>query len=108
MQKTENMIEGNTGEANDHTAADLRSGERAKIRFVDGSMALKRRLSAMGIVSGVEIKLEHTAPFGDPRVYSILGYNLSLRNEDACKIVVCDWQPVDLRLPSSGAVRPKP
>ena len=42
----------------------------------------------MGVVSGVEVSLEHTAPMGDPRVYTILGYNLSLRNEDARKVML--------------------
>ncbi len=70
------------------TLADLQPGEKAFVRGIESSASLKRRLSAMGVISGAEISLNRTAPMGDPRVYTLLGYNLSLRNEDARKIIL--------------------
>jgi ferrous iron transport protein A len=88
MEKTNSPGTRDTGTINGRTLAELRPGEHARVCSVQGSAVLKRRLLAMGIVNGVEIKLEHTALLGDPRVYNILGYDLSLRNEDARRIVV--------------------
>jgi len=70
------------------TLAGLAPGQHGVIERIDADIALKRRLSAMGFVKGAEVALAHTAPMGDPRAYILLGYSLSLRNEDACKIVL--------------------
>ena len=75
---------------NPHTLADLRPGERARILKIEGSLNFKRRLSSLGVVKGTEICVNATAPLGDPRAYSLLGYNLSLRNEDARQIVLAN------------------
>ena len=71
-----------------HTLADLGPGERAFVKGIEGDAGLKRRLSILGLVRGVEVVLDFAAPLGDPRAYSILGYQLSLRNEEARKIVL--------------------
>jgi len=65
------------------TLADLDPGERAIIQSVKGDPALKRRLSVLGLVRGTEVALDFAAPLGDPRAYSVLGYQISLRNEEA-------------------------
>ncbi|MBF0369534.1 MAG: ferrous iron transport protein A [Magnetococcales bacterium] len=70
------------------TLADLKNGETAKIHRLMGDETSKRRLMALGIVKGKEISLEVKAPMGDPRIYSILGYRLTIRNEDARNILV--------------------
>ena len=68
--------------------AELNPGERGIIDRITAEAPLKRKLSALGIVKGKEISLGHTAPMGDPRAYFLLGYQLSLRNEDARKILL--------------------
>lgn len=68
--------------------AELKKGERGVVERIEGDSAFKRKLGALGVVRGVEIMLDHTAPMGDPRAYFLLGYNLSLRNEDARKILL--------------------
>jgi len=88
MEKTRSPETRDNSKVSGRTLAELRPGEQARVCCVQGSAVLKRRLLAMGIVNGVEIKLQHTALLGDPRVYNILGYDLSLRNEDARRIVV--------------------
>lgn len=70
------------------TLADLQVGHTAKIEKLLGDTISKRRLMALGLVTGKKIELETKAPMGDPRIYSILGYRLSIRNEDAKNILV--------------------
>ncbi len=70
------------------TLAELNPGEQGTIDRIEADASLKRRLSALGIVKGTKIYLDFTAPMGDPRAYSLLGYQLSLRNEDARRIIL--------------------
>lgn len=67
------------------TAADLNIGEKGIICcFSDQEMSLK--LLEMGCLPGSEIELSIKAPFGDPICIKVLGYNLSLRLEEASTI----------------------
>ncbi|WP_135075026.1 ferrous iron transport protein A [Terasakiella sp. SH-1] len=75
------------------TLANLGKGQRAYINQIGGDSTLKRKLLSMGIVKGVEVSLSHTAPLGDPRIYSLLGYDLSLRNDEAANITVDSTKP---------------
>lgn len=70
------------------TLADLKPGQNGKIKGISGDLNLKRRLAALGIVSGTDISLGNIAPLGDPRVYELLNYALSLRNEEARKVLL--------------------
>jgi len=72
------------------TLADLGPSETGVINTINGDASLKRRLNTLGVVKGTEIAVGHVAPMGDPRVYTLLGYQLSLRNEDARKIILKD------------------
>ncbi len=64
------------------TLADLKKGQTGTIlritRGTDGA-----NLAALGVVKGVAVSLDQKAPFGDPRVFSLMGYRLTLREEDA-------------------------
>ena len=71
-----------------NTLADLTPGQSGIIEKINGDISLKRQLSALGMVKGTKVALERTAPMGDPRAYFILGYQLSLRNEDARKVIL--------------------
>jgi ferrous iron transport protein A len=70
------------------TLADIKNDKVVQIVGLKGDDASKRRLMALGIVRGKDISLETLAPLGDPRIYSILGYRLTIRNDDAQKILV--------------------
>ena len=50
--------------------------------------ALKQRFMDMGITKGTEVKVIKVAPLGDPIEVEIRGYNLSIRKEDADKIII--------------------
>lgn len=68
---------------------DLEPGQKATIVGVEGDPSLKCRLGALGILKGTEVMLDYIAPLGSPRIYSVLGYRISLRNRDAEHIVLC-------------------
>ena len=65
------------------TLADLKSGQRGRIVRIEGDASFRSQLAALGVVRGTEIRLDRTAPLGDPRTYTLLGYNLTIRNSDA-------------------------
>lgn len=71
-----------------NTLADLRPGQIGIVRGIKADASLKRRLAAMGLVSGTTVSVEYTAPMGNPRAYLVRDYTLSLRNEEARKVVI--------------------
>lgn len=70
------------------TLKDVRIGSSAKVVKVEGEGAIKRRIMDMGITKGTEILVKKVAPLGDPMELTVRGYQLSLRKEDAKKILV--------------------
>ncbi|OSM07247.1 FeoA family protein [Magnetofaba australis] len=67
---------------------DLKQGQIAKITSLQMEGVNRQRLLTMGILVGKEIHLRNLAPFGDPRIYTVMDYDLTLRNADAEKIQV--------------------
>lgn len=70
------------------TLAELSVGHSARVEGLLGDATSRRRLMAFGLVRGKEISLETVAPMGDPKIYSVLGYRLSIRNDDAKNVLV--------------------
>ncbi|MGQ9799281.1 MAG: metal-dependent transcriptional regulator [Ignavibacterium sp.] len=72
------------------TLKDLKVGQSGTILEVkeSGAGSLKERLLEMGAVPGTLVKVEKIATLGDPIDVLILGYHLSLRREEAEKIIV--------------------
>jgi len=69
------------------SVAELKSGETGIIKgFTDGVISLK--LMEMGCLPGSIIKMNYTAPFGDPISYDVAGYNLTLRISEASCILI--------------------
>lgn len=54
--------------------------------FTDDHLSVK--LMEMGCLPGVSVRLNFTAPFGDPVCISVSGYELSLRIEEAASISI--------------------
>ena len=74
----------------DLTLADLRLGQHGEVISIDSDDgAFKRRMMSLGIIPGGDIALDRSAPLGDPRIYTVLGYNLGLRNVEARQVHVC-------------------
>lgn len=70
------------------TLDELKIGESAVITAVGGEGALRCRLLDMGLTPRAKVTLQKIAPMGDPIEIRVRGYELTLRVEDAKKIVV--------------------
>lgn len=68
--------------------SELKPGKRAVILRVNGSGQFRKRILEMGFVQGKEVLAVQGAPLMDPMHYKILGYDVSLRLEDAKQIEV--------------------
>ena len=72
---------------NSRNVSEMRPGEEAVISgFTDQLISVK--LMEMGCIPGVPIRFNFTAPLGDPVCVSILGYELSLRLDEAATISI--------------------
>lgn len=65
---------------------DLKLGEKGTIHNIIGDKKLSKRLFALGFIEGTEVKVKTSAPFGDPIVVSIRGFNIAIRKNDAKNI----------------------
>ena len=70
------------------TLEDLKTGENARVVRLMAHGPFKKRLLEMGFVAGAEVEVVKYAPLKDPVEYCIKGYHVSLRHEEAAKIVV--------------------
>ena len=71
------------------TIKDMGIRETAVVSRVGGEGALRQHFLDMGVIPGAEVTVVKFAPMGDPVELKIHGYELTLRLEDAAKIV-CD------------------
>ena len=62
--------------------------DSAKIILLQNSNESKLRLSEMGLMSGVEVRMVKKTPFGGPVQVKLNNYYLTLRKEDALFISV--------------------
>ena len=70
------------------TLKEIKCGQTVKVKKVEGTGAIRRRIMDMGITKGSEIYVGKVAPLGDPIEINIRGYELTLRKYDAEMIVV--------------------
>ncbi|MDD2392336.1 MAG: ferrous iron transport protein B [Bacilli bacterium] len=66
----------------------LEIGKSAKINKVLGTGALRNHFLSMGLTPNTEVTLIKTAPMKDPIEINIRGYMLTLRKEEASKIII--------------------
>jgi len=82
---------------------DLKPGQTARILSVVAEPGIKRRYLEMGLIPGVDVKLERVAPLGDPMDVVLKGYHLSMRKDEARGILVEESRGrMPLSLVSSG------
>lgn len=67
---------------------ELKAGEIGIIRKILAKSGLKKRLLQMGFVPGEKVSLVEYAPLGDPIKFTVKGYHLSLRKEEAENIII--------------------
>ena len=66
----------------------LSVGQKAIIKDVMAKGEMGRRIRDMGLVPGVEVQVIGEAPLFDPVALRLLGFTLSLRNNEADFITV--------------------
>jgi Fe2+ transport system protein FeoA len=72
------------------TLAQCKIGEKHKIIAVTGRGVLRRRLLDMGLTPKTDVMIRKVAPMGDPIEIHLRGYELTIRLDDAKKIVVSE------------------
>ena len=70
------------------TLNELKTGSSGIITAVGGDGPLRCRLLDMGLIPHTRVTLQKVAPMGDPIEIRVLGYELTLRVEEAQKIEV--------------------
>lgn len=70
----------------------LKIGESARVVQVGGEGALRQHFLDMGLIPGVRVSMIKYAPMGDPMELRIHNYDLTLRIDDAKKILIDDVQ----------------
>lgn len=63
--------------------SELNTGESAIIKKVKGIGSFRRRIQEMGFVEGKKVEVVKNAPLQDPVEYRLMGYNVSLRRQEA-------------------------
>ena len=70
------------------TLDQLKPGEGGIITSIGGEGALRRHLLDMGLTPNTHVEVRKVAPMGDPIELFLRSYVLSIRQDDAAKIVV--------------------
>lgn len=70
------------------TLDQLPLGEKGVLVRIGGEKSTKRRLLDMGMVPGETVTIKKVAPLGDPLELEVKNYQLSLRKNEANKIIV--------------------
>lgn len=81
------------GDKNLSTLKEVGIGDRVKVKKLNGTGAVKRRIMDMGLTKGTTVELLAVAPLGDPLELDVRGYKLSIRKADAAMIEVEPLQP---------------
>lgn len=68
--------------------SELNTGESGVITKVSGRGAFRKRITEMGFVKGKTVNVVKNAPLLDPVEYNIMGYEVSLRRNEAALIDV--------------------
>ncbi len=68
---------------------ELSAGERAVVcGYEKHDKELRKKLLAMGLTKGTEIKVIRKAPLGDPVEIEVRGFQLSLRKDEAAALLI--------------------
>ena len=67
---------------------EFKIGEQGKIKKIAAEGKIKRRLFDMGVTPGAIVVLKKVAPLGDPLEVSLRGYELTLRKDEADKVLL--------------------
>lgn len=68
--------------------ATVNIGSTTQVLDISGEDNTSLRLLEMGLTPGVEVTVVGTAPLGDPVELELRGYRLSIRRNEASRVVV--------------------
>ena len=68
--------------------ATVNIGTTTQVVDVSGDDNTSLRLLEMGLTPGVEVTIVGTAPLGDPVELELRGYRLSIRRNEAARVVI--------------------
>ena len=68
--------------------SELKTGERGVIVKVSGHGGFRKRILEMGFIKGQQVEVLLNAPLQDPVKYKLMGYEVSLRHDEAAMIEV--------------------
>jgi len=68
--------------------ATVNIGSTTQVVDISGDDNTSLRLLEMGLTPGVEVTIVGTAPLGDPVELELRGYRLSIRRNEAARVVV--------------------
>lgn len=68
--------------------SELRTGEKGVIVKVNGHGGFRKRIIEMGFIKGKNVEVLLNAPLQDPVKYKLMGYEVSLRHQEADMIEV--------------------
>lgn len=72
------------------TLNEVEVGKTYIIKRIAGTGPVRKRIMDMGVTKGTEIYVRKVAPLGDPVQFSLRGYELTFRKEDASQIEVVE------------------
>ena len=73
--------------------SELKTGEKGYIVKVQGHGSFRKRIIEMGFVKGKLVEVLLNAPLQDPVKYRVMGYEVSLRHQEAEMIEVVSTEP---------------
>ena len=86
--------------------SELKTGETGVIVKVQGHGGFRKRIIEMGFIKGKQVEVLLNAPLQDPVKYKIMGYEVSLRHQEADMIeVVTDSEKIRLKSEESSPAK---
>ena len=85
--------------------SELRTGEKAVIVKVLGHGGFRKRIVEMGFIKGKTVEVLLNAPLRDPVKYKIMGYEISLRHQEAEMVeVISEEEAKQMQNPYHGSL----
>lgn len=84
---------------------DLKPGEKAFVKDIYGNEKLAKRLLALGCIKGTEVSVKKVAPFGDPIIINLRGFDLAIRKNDAKNISIETSEKMEVIYDNCCAIR---
>ena len=73
-----------------HSLASIDIGSTPQVVDISGEDSTSLRRLEMGLTPGVEVTVVSAAPLGDPVELELRGYRLSIRRNEAARVVVAN------------------